>query len=150
MHKYSSSVVGKMTVFLGYNLSSLTHLPLPYIPHILFMNFIANHAHITCTAVYSNKDFPTLKFMKPEFSLCQQTGESHIICSLADKQLLNALQVINCGCAHSGTKPLHHTCTACKNLDNFAIVSVFTGQPPPMTTSGAAVLPVTFSVAEVV
>ena len=28
MHKYSSSVVGKMTVFLGYNLSSLTHLPL--------------------------------------------------------------------------------------------------------------------------
>ena len=112
------------------------------------MNFVANHAHITCTAVYSTRTFlKTLKFMQPEFS---ETGESHIICNVADKQLLNALQVFNCGCAPSGTKPVHHTCTACKNLDNFAIVSVFTGQPPPMTTSGAAVLPVTFSVAEVV
>ena len=70
---------------------------------------------------------------------CRQT----IVESFASYQL-------HCGCAHSGTNPVDHTCTACKNLDNFANVSVFTGQPPPMTTSGAAVLPVTFSVAEVV
>ena len=39
-------------------------------PH--FMNFVANRAHITCTAVNRNKIFQTLKFMKPEFNLCQR------------------------------------------------------------------------------
>ena len=60
-------------------------------PH--FMNFIANHAHITCTAVNSNKNFLTLKFLKTEFSLCQQNRWVSLIRSLADKQLLKALQV---------------------------------------------------------
>ena len=35
-------------------------------------------------------------------------------------------------------------------LANVAIMSVFIGQPPPMITSGAAVLPITFRVSEVV
>ena len=45
-----------------------------------------------------------------------------------------------------------YTSSAYKILDNFAIVSVFVGQPPPMITSGEATLDflVTFSVAEVV
>ena len=46
----------------------------------------------------------------------------------------------------------HYTSTAYAILDNFAIVCVFVGQPPPMITSGGATLDVlvTFSVAEVV
>ena len=37
------------------------------------------------------------------------------------------------------------TSSAYRNLDNFAIVSVFSGQPPPMIMSGGATVPFDWS-----
>ena len=46
------------------------------------MNFAANGAHITCTAVNSSKNVLTLKFLKLSSACVNETGESHLFAAL--------------------------------------------------------------------